>query len=188
MFSNIGMRCRNYLKTAALFSVIWLILALIWAACGLRLSMLIWFVILGIILSVCVYWLSDKLAIRMVNAIEVSEDEEPILYGIVREISARIERPMPHLYVAPMDSPNVFAIGRSERHSVICCTRGLLNILNERELRGVVSHELIHIYNHDILNSTIASAIATIMTYAGYVLTYSKKKHCLLYTSPSPRD
>lgn len=177
MFSNIGMRCRNYLKTAALFSVIWLVLALIWAACGLRLPMLIWFVVLGIILSVCAYWLSDKLAIRMVNAIEVSEDEEPILYGIVREISARIERPMPHLYVAPMDSPNVFAIGRSERHSVICCTRGLLNILNERELRGVVSHELIHIYNHDILNSTIASAIATIMTYVGYVLTYSKKKH-----------
>ncbi|MDK6256909.1 hypothetical protein QP192_26095, partial [Escherichia coli] len=92
MFSNIGMRCRNYLKTAALFSVIWLILALIWAACGLRLPMLIWFVVLGIILSVCAYWLSSKLAIRMVNAIEVSEDEEPVLYGIVREISARIER------------------------------------------------------------------------------------------------
>ena len=176
MFGNMKMRCINNLKTIALFSVIWVILALIWVAFGMHFYALIWFVVASIVLSLCMYWLSGKLATRIMRASEISEDEEPVLYGIVREVSAQIERPMPHIYVAPTDSPNIFAIGRSERHATICCTRGLLNILNERELRGVVSHELIHVYNHDILNSTIASAIATIVTYIGYVLMYSKNK------------
>ncbi|MFU0558621.1 M48 family metalloprotease [Gardnerella vaginalis] len=176
MFGNIKMRYCNNLKTLALFSLIWLFVALMWIVAGSRLSMLIWFAIVATVLSVCAYWLSGKLAIRIIGASEVSENDEPVLYGIVREISAQIEKPMPHLYVAPTDSPNIFAIGRSERHATICCTRGLLNILNERELRGVVSHELIHVYNHDILNSTVASAIATIFTYTGYTLMYSGAK------------
>lgn len=173
MFGNMGMRYCNNLKTVVLFSLIWLFAALLWIVAGLRLSMLVWFAIIAIILSLCAYWLSGKVATRIMRASEISENEEPVLYGIVREISAQIEKPMPRIYVAPTDSPNIFAIGRSERHATICCTRGLLNILNERELRGVVSHELVHVYNHDILNSTVASAIATVITYFGYVLMYS---------------
>ena len=130
-----GMRYCNNLKTVVLFSLIWLFAALLWIVAGLRLSMLVWFAIIAIILSLCAYWLSGKVATRIMSASEISENEEPVLYGIVREISAQIEKPMPRIYVAPTDSPNIFAIGRSERHATICCTRGLLNILNERELR-----------------------------------------------------
>lgn len=160
----------NTLKAVLFFGILWLFLALCWVLTGASFTSLIWFVLLGFVVSASAYWCSSKLIIFAMRAVEVTEDEEPILYGIVRELSARIGKPMPRVMVSPCESPNAFAAGRSERHASICCTRGLLNILNERELRGVVSHELTHIYNHDILVSALATATATVLTYVGSLL------------------
>lgn len=177
MFKGVRAYHYNSLKAALFFGVVWLFLTLCWLLTGAHMDSLLWFILLGLVVSATAYWCSSKLAIAAMGACEVTEDEEPVLYGIVRELSARIGKSMPRVMVAPCESPNAFATGRNERHATICCTRGLLNILNERELRGVISHELMHIYNHDILASSLATATATVLTYVGSFLVYTGNKY-----------
>lgn len=160
----------NGLKTTLLFAVMWAIIMLIWGLTGGRTDTLGIYIGIGLVTTFASYWFSDKLAIASMQAREVSEQEAPALYRIVRELSARAGKPMPHIYIAPTMSPNAFATGRNERHAAVCCTQGILQILNERELRGVLGHELMHVYNHDILTGAIASAMSTIITYLGYSL------------------
>ena len=116
------------------------------------------------------YFFSDKMALAMSGAKPVSQSEAPKLYVAVEELTTRAGLPMPRLYVIPQDQPNAFATGRNPKHSAVAVTRGILNLLSEDELRGVLAHELTHIRNRDILIQSVASAIGAAITYVAYML------------------
>jgi heat shock protein HtpX len=111
------------------------------------------------------YWFSDKIAIAAARAKPVSEAEAPGLYRIVREITTRTNMPMPRLYMTPDQQPNAFATGRNDRHAAVAVTRGIMDLLTEDELRGVLAHELAHVRNRDVLISSVAAAVAMGITF-----------------------
>jgi heat shock protein HtpX len=106
------------------------------------------------------YWFSDKIVLRMYRAKEIGPEESPRVYRIVQELALRAQMPMPKLYLIPQESPNAFATGRNEKNAAVAVTQGILRILDEAELRGVLAHELSHIKNRDILVGTIAATMA----------------------------
>jgi heat shock protein HtpX len=106
------------------------------------------------------YWFSDKMVLRMYNAQEVDEASAPQFYRMVRDLAARAELPMPRVYLINEDAPNAFATGRNPQHAAVAATTGILRVLSERELRGVMAHELAHVKHRDILISTVSATMA----------------------------
>jgi len=130
----------------------------------------LFFLLMAFAINFFSYFFSDKMALAMSGAKPVSQSEAPKLYVAVEELTTRAGLPMPRLYVIPQDQPNAFATGRNPKHSAVACTRGILNLLSEDELRGVLAHELTHIRNRDILIQSVASAIGAAITYVAYML------------------
>ena len=115
------------------------------------------------------YFFSDTIALTAMRARPVSEVERPQLHAIVRQLSTEARKPMPRLQVSPAMQPNAFATGRGPRHATVCCTEGLLRILDAHELRAVIAHELSHVYNRDVLISSVAAGLATVITFVAQI-------------------
>ena len=122
-------------------------------------------IVLAAVLVAVVVACCDRLALSAMLARPVSEVEHPELYRLVRELSKDGRLPVPRLYLSPADQPNSFTVGRGPRSAAICCTEGLLRVLDEAELRGVLGHELGHVSGHDVLGSSVAAGLATVITF-----------------------
>jgi heat shock protein HtpX len=133
--------------------------------------------IIGLLLGVVIvggsYWFSDKIAIAAARAKPVSRDEAPRLYAIVEELAQKDGIPTPRIYISPEPQPNAFATGRGPKHAVVAVTQGILQVLDDDELRGVLAHEMSHVRNRDILIGSVAAAVALMITFVARIAMFS---------------
>jgi heat shock protein HtpX len=167
----------NWLKTAILMAGIMALFGAIGAMLGGAQGML-WALVLGGAMNLFAYWNSDRIVLRMYNAQPVDETTAPQFYRIVQELAQRAGLPMPKVYVIDEDQPNAYATGRNPEHAAVCATTGIIRILNEGELRGVMAHELSHVKHRDILISTISATIAgAISSLAQFGFLFGGRSH-----------
>ncbi|MCW5667658.1 MAG: zinc metalloprotease HtpX [Piscinibacter sp.] len=149
----------NLMKTAILMAAITALFMAIGAMLGGRAGMMLALVVaLG--MNFFSYWFSDKLVLRMYNAREVDASSAPQFYAMVQELARRAGLPMPKVYIIDEQAPNAFATGRNPQHAAVAATTGIMRVLSERELRGVMAHELAHVKHRDILISTVSATMA----------------------------
>jgi heat shock protein HtpX len=153
----------NTFKSTLLLVLLTLFLIFIGDMVGGRNGMVLAFV-LSVVFNFGTYFYSDKLALRMYNAQPVTREQLPRAYAAVERLTAKQGLPMPKIYVLPTDSPNAFATGRNPQHASVAVTRGILDLLDDEELEGVLAHELGHVKNRDILTSSIAATLAGAIT------------------------
>ena len=149
----------NWLKTSLLMAAIVALFGAVGAVLGGAQGMLV-ALALGGAMNLWAYWFSDRMVLRMYNAQEVDETTAPGLYRMVRELAEKAQIPMPRVYLIDEDQPNAFATGRNPENAAVAATTGIMRILSERELRGVMAHELAHVKHRDILISTISATMA----------------------------
>ncbi len=166
----------NTFKTFLLLFVLTLILILAGSIIGGKQGMIIGFII-AVALNFTSYWFSDKIVLSMYGAKEVSQNSEPKMYAILQELAAEAQIPVPKLYYINTPMPNAFATGRDPDHAVVAVTDGILKLLDERELRGVIAHEMSHIKNRDILIGCVAATVAgAIMIVARFALFFGGRE------------
>jgi heat shock protein HtpX len=154
---------KNTAKTAALLALLgalFMAIGSFWGTQGLVIGL-----ILGLVFVGGSYWFSDKLAVRAAGAVPVSEAEAPRLYAIVRDLAHRADMPMPRIYLSPAQQPNAFATGRNPEHAVVAVTQGLMQVVDDDELKGVLAHEISHVRHRDILITSVAAAVAMAITF-----------------------
>lgn len=149
----------NLMKTAILMAAITALFMVIGQFLGGQTGMMI-ALLVAVGMNFYSYWFSDKMVLRMYNAQEVDAQSAPQFYRMVQELAERAQMPMPRVYLINEQAPNAFATGRNPENAAVAATTGILRVLNERELRGVMAHELAHVKNRDILISTISATMA----------------------------
>lgn len=149
----------NWFKTAALMAAIMALFGIVGHMIGGKTGMFVAF-LLGGGMNFYAYWFSDQQVLKMYNAQEVDPNTAPELYNMVAELAQRAGLPMPRVYVIHEDQPNAFATGRDPEHAAVAATTGIMRLLSQRELRGVMAHELAHVQHRDILISTISASLA----------------------------
>jgi len=158
----------NLVKTGVLLAALTVLLVLIGGALGGQNGMVMAFV-LALVMNFGSYWFSDKIVLAMYRAQPVDEAASPALYRIVRTLATRAGIPMPKVYIIPGEAPNAFATGRNPQHAAIAVTEGILRIMSEEELEGVLAHELSHVQNRDTLIMAIAATLAGAITYMAHM-------------------
>ena len=158
----------NVFKTALLLAVLTAMLVLLGGALGGQQGMLVAF-LFAVVMNFASYWWCDKIVLAMYRAQPITEAEAPRLYNMVRRLASKAGVPMPRVYLIPTEQPNAFATGRNPEHAVVAVTEGILRILDDEEMEGVLAHELAHVTNRDILISTIAATLAGAITYLAHM-------------------
>jgi len=158
----------NLFKTAVLLAALTSLVVLIGQAIGGQQGMLVAF-ILAVAMNFGSYWFSDRIVLAMYRAQPIEEGRAPDLYRIVRRLTTKAGLPMPRVYLIPSDAPNAFATGRNPQHAAVAVTEGIMRMLDDEELEGVLAHELSHVKNRDTLTMTIAATLAGVITYLAHM-------------------